>query len=315
MNIRLILTLTITAIVLAAISLWMGQQAYAWFPPEAAAESKLVDDLFSFLVVLGTFIFLGVSVTILYSVLFYRAGKYDYSDGPPVEGNTMLEIVWTAIPLLLVFWIATYSYQIYERMAVHGPMDLVHLHVPLGMESAYAVGIETPKDPSAEPIEVRARQWAWEFYYPNGGLTSAELHLPVNQRAHLALKAEDVIHGFYVPAFRLKQDMIPDRTIDFEFTPVREGTYRLRDSQYSGTYFATMQTNVVVQSKEDYQNWLADASAQKPTAAHNQAAEEYYEASQKEVIPGWKTIAPAPAPVVNDPALHDPALKDKDSNS
>jgi len=305
MNIRLILTLTISAIVLAAISLWMGQQAYSWLPPEAAAESKLVDDLFSFLVVLGTFIFLGVTGAILYSVLFYRAGKYDYSDGPPIEGNVTLEIVWTAIPLLLVFWIATYSYQTYEQMAVHGPMELVHLHVPLGMDAAYAVGIETPKDPTAEPIEVRARQWAWEFYYPDGKATSTELHLPVNQRAHLTLKSEDVIHGFYVPAFRLKQDIIPDRTIDFEFTPVREGRYRLRDSQYSGTYFATMQTDVVVESQEAYQNWLASASAQAPTAAFNQAADEYYTASQKAVIPGWKTIAPAPAPLVNYPTLKD----------
>jgi cytochrome c oxidase subunit II len=198
MKIRLVLTLVIVAIVLAGISLWMGQQAYAWLPPQAAAESKLVDDLFSFLVALGSFIFFGVTGTIIYSILFHRAGKYDYSDGPPIEGNVTLEVVWTAIPILLVFWIAGFSYQTYEHMATHGPMDVVHLHVP-GMEEAYAVAIEKTTDPD-ESIEVRARQWAWEFRYPNG-TTSTELHLPVNQRVHLALTSEDVIHGFYVPAF------------------------------------------------------------------------------------------------------------------
>jgi cytochrome c oxidase subunit II len=306
MNIRLILTLIFAAIVLAAISVWMGQQAYAWLPPPAAAESKMVDDLFSFLVALGSFIFLGVTGAIVYSILFHRAGKYDYSDGPPIEGNVTLEIVWTVIPILLVFWIAGISYQTYERMATHGPMEIVHLHVP-GMEEAYAVAIEDTIDPD-ESIEVRARQWAWEFRYPKG-VTSTELHLPVNQRVHLNLVSEDVIHGFYVPAFRLKQDMIPDRTIDFEFTPVREGRYRLRDSQYSGTYFATMQTDVVVESEAAYESWLADASGQNPAESFNQAADEFYRASQKSVIPGWKTIAPAPAPVVNYPT----SVKDSQS--
>ncbi|NEO93061.1 MAG: cytochrome c oxidase subunit II, partial [Moorea sp. SIO3G5] len=123
MNIRRILTLVVVAIALAGISLWMGQQAYSWFPPQASAESLLVDDLFSFLVTLGTFIFLGVVGTLTYSVLFQQAGKYDLSDGPPIEGNITLEIVWTAIPLALVIWIAAYSYQVYDQMSILGPME------------------------------------------------------------------------------------------------------------------------------------------------------------------------------------------------
>lgn len=306
MNIRTVLKLAAVALLLALISLWMGQQSYSWFPPQASAESKLVDDLFSFLVALGTFVFLAVTGTILYAVLFQRAGKYDFSDGPPIEGNVTLEVVWTAVPFLLVMWIAFHSYQVYDQMAVHGPMELVHLNMPMGMESAYADPIDPDSAAVPEPveeIEVHAKQWAWVFRYPEQDITSTELHLPVDRRVRLALESEDVLHGFYIPAFRLKQDVIPNRVIDFEFTPIRTGKYRLRDSMYSGTYFAAMQTDVVVQSPEDYQQWLADAAAQEPTTAYNQAAFEYQRIIDKALIRGWKSIPPAPAPVVNYPGI------------
>ena len=97
----------------------------------------------------------------------------------------------------------------------------------------------------------------------------------------------------------MKQDIIPGREIDFEFTPIREGRYRLRDSEYSGTYFATNQTNVVVESAEDYSQWLRGAAATPPAPARNIAAEEYNRAIQSAEGIGWETVKPAPAPVVN----------------
>jgi cytochrome c oxidase subunit II len=298
MKIWNVLILIVSGIALTLISLWVGQQAYSWFPPQAAAESQLIDDLFSFLVTLGAFIFLGVTATVIYSVTFHRAGRYDFKDGPPIEGNVTLEVVWTAIPILVVLWIAGYSYQVYDQMAIRGPMEIVHLHTPMGMESAYAA----PADSSTEPvenIEVNAKQWAWVFRYPNQGITSTELHLPSDRRVRLALQSEDVIHGFYIPAFRLKQDIIPKRTIDFEFTPIRVGKYRLTDSQFSGTYFATMQANVVVESPEDYDQWLAQAATQKPSPAPNQAAAEYIQKTQEPIKTGWATVEPAQPPLVN----------------
>lgn len=294
MKIRTILTLVAVAIALAALSLWVGQQAYSWFPPQAAAESKLIDDLFSFLVTLGTFIFLGVVGTLTYSVLFQRAAKYDFSDGPHIEGNVTLEVVWTVIPFVLAVWIAVYSYQIYDQMSIQGPME--HLH--MGMASANAAPLDSASEP-LEQIEVLSKQWAWEFRYPKQNVTSTELHLPANQRVRLALKSEDVLHGFYIPAFRLKQDIIPNRTIDFEFTPIRAGNYRLRDSQYSGTYFAAMQADVVVESPEDYQQWLAEAATKTPAAAYNPAFDEYNRDSEKAITAGWKTVVPAFPPIVN----------------
>jgi cytochrome c oxidase subunit 2 len=297
MKIRTIVILTAITSVLTIISTWIGQQAYSWLPPQAAAESRLVDDLFSFLVTLGAFIFLGVTGTLMYSVAFHRAGKYDTRDGPPIEGNVTLEVIWTAIPIVLVFWIAGYSYQIYQQMAITGPMEGMHLHMPTMMESAYAEPKNTSEE-SVEEIEVFAKQWAWVFRYPNQGVTSTELHLPTNHRVRLAMESEDVLHGFYIPAFRVKQDIIPNRKIDFEFTPIRIGKYRLTDSQFSGTYFATMQADVVVESPEDYQQWLQEAASKKPSPATNQAASEYAQKS-KEVVKGWPTIPPASPPLVN----------------
>jgi cytochrome c oxidase subunit 2 len=312
-----ILTLITSAIALVTTSLWIGKQAYSWLPPEAAAESRLVDDLISFLVTLGAFIFLGVTGTLIYSVIFHRAKKGEIIDGPPIEGNITLEVVWTAIPILLVFWIAGYSYQIYEQMGIQGPMEHVHLHIPIGMESAYAAPMQdtgtrghgdaetssvlVANSESVEKIDVLAKQWAWVFHYPEKNVTSTELHLPANKRVRLALQSEDVLHGFYVPAFRVKQDIVPNQTIDFEFTPIRTGKYRLTDSQYSGTYFATMQANVVVESAEDYHHWLAKTATHKPTTASNQAASEYAQAANQSSPSGWATVAPAEPPLVNYP--------------
>jgi cytochrome c oxidase subunit 2 len=299
-----ILTLLTGAIAVTVTSLWIGKQAYSWLPPQAAAESLLIDDLISFLVTLGSFIFLGVTSTLMYSVIFHRAIKDDFTDGPPIEGNITLEVVWTAIPILLVLWIAGYSYQVYEQMGIQGPSEIVHLHNPLGMESAYAEPKDAPANALAEPVEkidVLAKQWAWVFHYPERDITSTELHLPSDRRIRLALKSQDVLHGFYIPAFRLKQDIIPNHAIDFEFTPIRPGKYRLTDSQYSGTYFATMQANVVVESPEDYQQWLAQAATQKPSVAKNQAASEYAQTSNQSVQTGWVTVPPAAPPLVNSP--------------
>ncbi len=295
-----ILTLLTGAIAVTVTSLWIGKQVYSWLPPQAAAESLLIDDLISFLVTLGAFIFLGVTSTLMYSVIFHRAVKDDFTDGPPIDGNVAVEVVWTAIPILLVFWIAGYSYQVYEQMGIQGPSELVHLHNPLAMESAYTAPANALAEP-VEKIDVLAKQWAWVFHYPERDITSTELHLPSDRRVRLALRSQDVLHGFYIPAFRLKQDIIPNHAIDFEFTPIRPGKYRLTDSQYSGTYFATMQANVVVESPEDYQQWLAQAAIQKPSLANNQAASEYSQTSNQSVQTGWVTVPPAAPPLVNSP--------------
>ena len=302
LNWRRIVGLSALASANFAISFWMGQQAYGWLPPQASSEAVLVDKLFSFMTAVGTFIFIGVTGTLLYAMIYQRAAKYDPTDGPPIEGNTKLEIVWTAVPIMLILWIGTVSFQTYDQMS------LLESFAPTVMQTVGTVPGDPKKNVPGDteltekkdpPIEVHSRQWAWEFRYPEQNVSSTELHLPVNQRARFKLTSDDVLHGFYIPAFRVKQDIIPGREIDFSLTPIREGRYRLRDSAYSGTYFAANQTNVVVQSEEDYQQWLAAAAATPPKAAENVAAESFNRAAEGSISLGWATVKPAPAPMVN----------------
>ncbi|MEL6158639.1 MAG: cytochrome c oxidase subunit II [Cyanobacteria bacterium J06554_11] len=283
----------------------MGQQAYSWMPPQASAESVLVDKLFSFMTAVGTFIFIGVIGTLLYSMLFQRAAKYDDSDGPPIEGNVKLEVVWTALPVLLVLWIGTVSYKTYDQMSILGPMapKVMSTAQTVPLEPTNKVSAGTAATESEPPIEVVSQQWSWKFRYPaqngRGEVSSTELHLPVNQRAKFKLISRDVLHGFYVPAFRVKQDIVPGKEIDFSFTPIREGRYRLRDSEYSGTYFAANQTDVVIESEADYRQWLQAAANIAPAPAENVAYEAFNRAAQKSISLGWATVKPAEPPIVN----------------
>ena len=185
-------------------------------------------------------------------------------------------------------------------MSILGPMEH-HQQTSMGLKSAIAEPLSDSSTIADNPdkVQVISKQWAWIFNYPEQNISSTELHLPVNQRAYLTLESEDVIHGFYIPAFRVNQDVIPNETINFEFTPIKVGKYRLRDSQYSGTYFAAMQADVVVESPQEYQQWLKEAKKRKPSPAYNQAIVENHRKSDQAVDTNWATIKPAEPPVVN----------------
>ena len=288
--------------VLIVASYWLGQQAYSWLPSQGTAEAKRVDDLFSFLVTIGAFIFLGLVGLITYSILTCRAAKEDFSDARPDRGNPKLEALWTGVPILLVLWIAGQNYNIYQQVDIQGLTPIVMHHLPMSAEPAQAETLSNNNaKPAAEQIDVVAKQWSWSFHYPVKNVTSTQLHLPVNQSVSLALHSDDVLHGFYVPEFRLKQDIIPNRTINFVFTPTRIGKYQLHDSQFSGTYFALMAADVYVESPEAYSQWLAQAAERKPAPALNQAVSEYTRQLKKGggFTSGWPTIRPAQPPVVN----------------
>ena len=280
---------------LVLLSSWMGGQSHRWLPVSASNAAPLVDGLFSFEKAIGTFVFGGVLSVLVWVLLFNRAEKYDASDAIPIEGNTRLEVVWTAIPFVLVMAIAAYAMQVNHRLGVLGPMEHIHAHSPVEMQGGYA-GDRLPP----EQVEVIARQWSWEFRYPGSNVSSTELHLPLDQPVTFRLSSDDVLHGFYIPAFRLKQDVIPGRAIDFNLTPTREGRYRLRDSQFSGTWFAANQADVVVQSQDDYRAWLKQAAAA-PLQPGLSVAVQEFDARQKRPNAGWATVPPAPPPEVNVP--------------
>ena len=201
---------------LLAISVWMARQAQNWLPVQASNAAPLVDGLFRFETGVGTFVFLGVISVLVWVMLVHRAEKYDESDADPIEGNTKLEVIWTAIPFVMVMAIAWYAIQVNTKLGVLGPME--HIHPRNAQEEVG--GFPADRLP-AEQVEVIARQWSWEFRYPGQNVSSTELHLEVDRPVTFRLVSEDVLHGFYIPAFRLKQDVIPGRAINFTLTPTR----------------------------------------------------------------------------------------------
>ncbi|KOP25917.1 cytochrome C oxidase subunit II [Hapalosiphon sp. MRB220] len=276
--------------VLLVVSHWIGQQAYSWMPVEATAEAQKVDDLFSFLVSIGAFIILGLLGMMLFSVLFFRAPKHDYSEGHPSRGDMKLEILWTATPTVLVLWLAFQGLNIYQQLNILGLQQIVELLTPLESQPAYAVSSDDQPKPVAETVDVFVKQWDWSFRYPNN-VISPELHLPINRRTRLNLHAKDVLHSFYIPDFRLQQYIIPGRDIDIIVTPIRTGKYKLKDALFSGTYFALMEANVQVESLEQYNQWLTQAKQEPPTSK-NQAVAEYNQPPKTLFKSGWYTVAP-----------------------
>ncbi len=295
-----IIFFTVWTAITVLVSYWLSQQSASWMPPEATQEAEAVDSLFAFLVGLGSAVFLGVFGMITHAVIHHRAERGDFTEGHAARGNGKLEVLWTAIPTVLAIWIAIQGYNIYALLDIEGQNAFAEMPAELLTEPqvAYVADISDSPDGSldrseqnrsgaarsaavrAKTVEVVAKQWAWSFYYPEQDLTTSELHLPINQPAKLVLASEDVLHGFYVPAFRIKQDIIPGQKINLVISPKLAGKYRLHDSQFSGTYFSLMEADVYVDTPEDFQQWLSVAALHPKgdsgnSSNHNLAAAEY----------------------------------------
>ena len=292
-NIKAIVIISIGVALNTALAAQMAQWSYSWFPPQASSAAPYVDDLFALETAIGSFLWFGLTAVIAWTLLFNRAAKYDESYGEPIEGNNRLEITWTIIPTVIVFAIAIYSMQVNDKLDALGP------------KHKYAIGSDpiavAEVDPRATvgPIDVISRQWSWEFIYPDG-TRSSELHLPVDQRVNFRLISEDVNHSFYVPAFRLKQDIIPGSVISYSLTPTKQGRFRLRDAMFSGAYFSQNQTDVIVESEDSYSQWLT-ATAKQPLQPGLSPGNALYAKRLANGNKGWATVPPAPPPMVNDP--------------
>lgn len=280
-----------------AITRWVVGQVPRWLPVQASAAAPHVDGLFALETGIGTFLFVGCVAVILSTVLFRRAPKYDLVNGDPIEGNLKLEITWTLLPLLTVALLTWQAIRVNGTLATLGGKQRVSGSTEAMLVSAAAVAEGERAGQPYGPVQVIARQWSWQFVYPEG-VRSAELHLPVDRPVQLELVSLDVLHGFCVPAFRLKQDLIPGSVIAYRLTPTREGRYRLRDSMFSGAYFASNQTNVVVESPEAFAAWLRE-TARLPLRPSWNAATELHQRRLERGDQGWATVPPAPPPLVN----------------
>jgi cytochrome c oxidase subunit II len=204
-----------------------------WFPVSASTQAKPIDTLWDVLLIVSVPIFVLVVTVVLYSVFRWRMRPgEELEDGPPIHGNTRLEVVWTAVPAILLVALCSYAY--------------VVLH---DVEEAKADTMQ---------VRVVGEQFAWSFYYRDGGkeLMSHELFLPVNRPVHFTIQSKDVLHDFWVPAFRVKKDAVRGINTDVRATPNRIGTYPIVCAELCGLGHAAMRSTVHVVQPQQFESWL-----------------------------------------------------------
>ncbi len=251
-------------VLLTLASLWYGQNHHL-LPESAADSAPLFDSLFNSTLTIATGIFLVVQGVLLYCIIRYRKRRGDRGDGDPNHGNVLLEIVWTAVPAVIILWLGLASLDVYQ--AVYGGADVGgHVHAAMAMEPSqdseagdpgYTPVVLSEKEGSRPDlvVQVQGMQYAWMFTYPESGLVAGELHLPLNKRVRLNMTALDVNHAFWVPQFRLKQDVIPGRETHLEFVPTQLGTYPIVCAELCGPYHGVMAGQLIVEPLEDFERW------------------------------------------------------------
>jgi cytochrome c oxidase subunit 2 len=222
-----------------ALSYWIN-----WFPVAASTQAKNTDRLYHVLVIASIPIFVLVTTVILYSVWqFHMRPGEELKDGPPIHGNTRLEVFWTALPTALLLGLVSYSF--------------VVLH-------------ENEKKPAHEiQINVTAQQFAWSYQYPRsvtGGapLSSYALYVPKGVSVEFNLRSKDVIHAFWVPAFRIQEDVVPGITTHWRATADRLGSYPVVCNLLCGLGHSTMRSTIHVVSQQRFQEWLASQRSAGP---------------------------------------------------
>jgi cytochrome c oxidase subunit 2 len=237
---RATLAKLIAAIVVLTVVIAVPMTQIAWDGTQASTQAAKIDTLLNVMIILSSFVFAIVLVMLGYCVWKYRAKPGDESDGEPIHGNTKLEVLWTAIPTVIVLFAAIYSW------------------IVLGQ-------IET-KASDALRVNVTAQQFKWTFNYPqpNGKVVSSnELVVPDGRQLELRLTALDVVHSFWVPEWRIKRDLVPagkggndiDNTVTV--TPDRLGAYNVVCTELCGFGHATMRALVRVVPAQEFARWLA----------------------------------------------------------
>jgi cytochrome c oxidase subunit II len=204
---------------------------FDWNGDAASEEAPKIDTLLDVMIILSSFVFSIVMVMLGYSVWRYRAKPGDEGDGEPIHGNTKLEITWTVIPTVIVLVGAIYSWIVLDD-------------------------IEARAEDRTQ-VDVTAQQFKWTFEYPDEGVMSNELHVPVDKQAEFELSALDVIHSFWVPEWRVKKDAVPGITTSVVATPDQEGTYSLVCTELCGIGHSTMRAFVIVESQEKFDRWIS----------------------------------------------------------
>ncbi len=203
------------------------------YPTDHGAVSKVstqVDSVFLFIAAITLFFFLLTQGTLIWFAFRYRRRKPGHDEPTPyITGNRMLETLWVVIPSILVIGIFVYGWIVFDN-------------------------IRTPP-PGAAEINVTARQWLYEFRYPDGASSVNEVRVPLGAPVRFVMTSSDVIHGFYLPAFRIKQDIVPGRYTDLWLQPEKTGSFDIFCTQYCGTGHSTMRAKMIVMDEPSFRKW------------------------------------------------------------
>jgi cytochrome c oxidase subunit 2 len=201
-----------------------------WFPEPAAKSASDIDTLYDVLLICSVPVFVLVMTIAIYSVFRFRAKPGDMGDGPPIHGNTKLEVFWVTVPFIMVTILAIYGWYTLDNIEAKQKNEMV--------------------------VNVTGQQFTWTFEYPEEKVQTNELVLPVDRAVEFKIKTRDVLHSFWVPQFRLKSDAVPGLTTKIRLTPDKEGNYEVVCAELCGLGHSTMRQFVRVVPAGEFQTWL-----------------------------------------------------------
>jgi cytochrome c oxidase subunit 2 len=270
--------------------------AIDWFPVAGSAQADDIDTLYDVLLICSVPVFVMVMTVVLYEVWRFRVRPGDeLRDGPPIHGNTRLEVIWTAIPAIMMVSLCVYAFEVLRDV-----------------ESA---------DAKPRTVVVKGQQFAWSFEYPGAGgakkVVSNELVLPVGQQVDFKIDAEDVLHSFWVPAMRLKMDAVPGIITKVRWTPIRRGSYEVVCAELCGIGHATMRQTARIVTQAQFAAWMRRQQAPAGGGGGGQGGGQPSAAAGKQVFTAQgcgacHTLADAGATGEVGPNL-DQVLKGKDA--
>ena len=207
----------------------MEDKGTVWLPVDASTMAGDIDSLFYFTYWVSIVIFVAVIAAIVYFVVKYRRRRANERT-ERVQESHLLELTWIVVPTILTMVVFTWGFQTFLKMGI--------------------------APPDSYEITVRAKKWGWEYEYPSGKIGIDTLRVPVNQPVRLVMSSEDVIHSLFIPAFRVKHDVLPNRYTALWFEATKTGDYPLFCTEYCGTKHSQMLSQVIVQEQDDFTEWV-----------------------------------------------------------
>ncbi len=218
---------------------------FPFLPEQASTFAGPVDDLYYFIVAITAFFTVAISLAVMIIAIKYREGK-KVDRSRPLAESPKIEALWIGVPLVIVLVIFFWSVSVYFTIA-RPPANAVDMYVT-------------------------GKQWMWKIQHPSGPREINEMHVPTGVPIRLTMISQDVLHSFYVPAFRVKQDVVPGRYSQMWFQATKPGVYHLFCAEYCGTKHSGMIGRVVVMEPKDYEAWLASGGANAGTLGQTMAS-------------------------------------------